>query len=111
LRNAAVGDREPKIENPFSKVLYKAVCNMDWQEVLADPPPLDDSATVEEEISYYLSTPDDRLNEHMRTLLLTCSDSRARRNKTPAHDLARKIIKVYLDQVDWENVYEKYKNS
>jgi hypothetical protein len=47
----------------------------------------------------------------MRTLLLTWAETRARKQKTPAHFLARKIVEVYLNQVDWENVHKKYRNS
>ena len=84
---------------------------MDWQEVTADPPELEESASVEEQIAYTLSNPDERIKEHMRTLLLTWAETRARRMKTPAHELARKIVKMYLDQVVWEKVYEKYISS
>src|SRR2546428_571122 len=60
---------------------------MDWQEVTADPPELEESASVEEQIAYTLSNPDERIKEHMRTLLLTWAETRARRRKTPAHEL------------------------
>jgi hypothetical protein len=69
------------------------------------------SAPVEEQISYFMESPDARLKEHMRVLLLTWAETRVRRMKTSAHYLARKIVKVYLNQVDWKNVYEKYKSS
>jgi len=42
---------------------------MDWQEVTADPPELEESASTEEQIAHILSNPDERLKEHMRTLL------------------------------------------
>jgi hypothetical protein len=103
--------REPKIDNPFTLVLYDAVKAMDWQKIVKDPPELDESAPVEEQIAHILSSPDERLKEHCRVLLLAWAETRARRMKTPAHDLARKIVQTYLDQVDWERVYEKYKNS
>ena len=91
--------RDPKIDNPFTQILYDAVCNMNWQEVVADPPEIDEAAPVEEQIARILGTPDERLKEHGRVLLLTWSETRARRMKTPAHDLARKIVKVYLNQI------------
>jgi hypothetical protein len=104
-------ERAPIIDNPFTQILYDAIKTMDWRAVTADPPEPEASASTEEQIALILSTPDERLKEHFRVLLLTWAETRARRMKTPAHFLARKIVQTYLDQADWERVYEKYMNS
>ncbi len=111
ITDALMENRGLAQDNPFTKVFYEAVKTINWREILKDPPPLDELATIEERLSFFMDGPDSRLKEYMRTLLLTWADTRARRNKTSAHELARKIVKVYLDQIDWENVYEKYKSS
>jgi hypothetical protein len=101
--------REPKIDNPFTQVLYDVVSTMDWQAFLAAPPQPDESASIEEQVDYILSSLDERLKDYCRTLLLTWAESRARRQQTPAHMLARRIAKIYLDQIVWEKVYMAYK--
>jgi hypothetical protein len=96
-------------DNPFTQVMFDAVTAMDWQAVAAEPTKPDESASIEEQVDYFLSTFDERLKNYCRALLLTWAESRARRQQTPAHILARRIAKIYLDQIVWEKVYTAYK--
>lgn len=111
IADALQQGREPKIDNPFTEVLYDALHRMDWQSFLAAPPKPDELASIEEQVDYVLSSLDERLKEYCRTLLLTWAESRSRRRQTSAHNLARRIATIYLDQIVWEKVYTAYKGA
>lgn len=105
------GKSQLEVDNPFTQVMFDAVTAMDWQPVQAEPTTPDESASIEEQVDYLLSSFDERLKDYCRTLLLTWADSRTRRLHTPAKVLAKKITTIYLDQIVWEKVSTAFKGA